>query len=582
MTFAAFRKKIRDDVDDWSVRRLHPFEPTTAHIRTNLGRRNRFSKVAHGTQLQSPLHAKKVDPMQLSRLMDQMRPQIARRITNLLMKLENAPTDDAEVSKRFRVPIADVKKLREAGAIEAFTGTKCTPVRYFTVYEALKDRRRPIMWPWTFLFSSDYQSEFSLNNVSEYCHSVFQGTHSCAFDLASSFWQILLPKCNFVVQDADGHRWRITRMPFGVDSASEIMQLIVEELGYLACKNAGIPLDKIRLYVHIDNVMCVGARQDVEAWKAAFLSICKSFDVTLNDEPDNNKVSQRTEFAGIELSFRRNKVRPRQAFVDKLPTAKEALRTFTDLESCVGKLMHGMAICQMRAHQFHLFFSWWRKCLSQLARGKLDWESVPYISKPARAELEAMLEQIACRDLVAVQRSPVMATSDLPDDEHIGDLPILVVDATLWSYGGVLYEKGQVVAAFGDRFPRQAPSMGLAEISAALGMISYFASRLRGRHFVLLTDNTSCESGVRKGASSHLDMDAAAFAIHALLRDIRADVIVGHVDTKDNVADAVSRAKPLEEAAINASKQAALKAVRQLGDTRVGGSVKQVINAALG
>jgi len=582
LKFAAFRRTIRDDADDWTSRLS--WVPTRAQIRTTLGRRNRFSNVASGAQLNAPLHAKKVAPMQLARLMNQMRPQASRRISNLMMALQNAPVDKSEVSPRFRVPTADAAKLANAGAIEPFAGGDHTPVRYFTVFEALKDRRRPIMWPWTFLLASDYLSEFSLENVSTYCKSVYSGQYACAFDLASSFWQVLLNDCNFVLQDAKGNLWRITRMPFGVDSASEIMQIIVQELGHIACQRAGLSEDQVRLLTHIDNIMCVGARHDVEAWKAAFLAVCKSFEVTLNDEPDNNAVTHRCEFAGIELNFLQKAVRPREAFVDKLPAASDASRTFTDLESCVGKLMYGMAIRQMRCHQFHAFFSWWRRCLSLLARESLDWESRPFIPQVARAQLNAMLLQVANRNLVKVHQSPVLSTDDLPALESLGDrVPVLVVDATLWSFGGVLYERGQVVAAFGDRFSEKAASMGLAEISAALAMISFFSNRLNGRRFVLLTDNTQCEAGVRKGTSSHLDMDRAAFAIHAMLRDINASVLVGHVDTEDNVADAVSRSKELDVRAIEASKAAALDAVALLGKTRVGESVNQVVRgAALG
>jgi hypothetical protein len=579
--FTNFRKLIREDTDDWTLK--PSWEPSRAQIRATLGRRNRIAKVASGDQLNAPLHAKTVAPMQLARLMLQMRDPASKRIANLMDTLEKAPFDKSEVSARFRVPTADAQKLRKAGAIEPFNGDDYTPVRYFTVYEALKNRRRPIMWPWTFLWDSDYRSEFSLANVSDYCKSVFHGQYSCAFDLASSFWQVLLANCNFVVQDVKGNKWRITRMPFGVDSASEIMQTIVEELGYLACKRAGLSEDQVRLFTHIDNIMCVGDRIDVAAWRKAFLEVCLSFEVTLNDEPDNNAVSHRTEFAGIELNFLQKRVRPRQAFVDKLPSASDASRTFTDLESCVGKLMYGMAILQMRCHQFHSFFSWWRRRLSSLARESLDWESRPFMPAEARAQLNAMLTQVADRRLVSVLRSPVMTADDMPALDSLADnVAILVVDATLWGYGGVLYERGHVVAAFGENFPGKATSMGLAEISAALGMITYFAKRLNGRRFVLLTDNTQCESGVHKGSSSHMDMDRAAFAIHAVLRDINALVLVGHVGTKDNVADAVSRSKELDVRAIEASKAAAFDVIALLGKTRVGESVNLVVGAALG
>lgn len=90
------------------------------------------------------------------------------------------------------------------------------------------------MWPKEFLLDSMYSSQFSLSSVSTYAKLVLAGTRAVCFDLAASFWQILLPSSvNFVLQAADGSTWRVDRLPFGVDCASEIMQLVVEELVYI-------------------------------------------------------------------------------------------------------------------------------------------------------------------------------------------------------------------------------------------------------------------------------------------------------------------------------------------------------------
>ena len=570
---------IRGDQSAWAGKKFF-HETSRSNIRYSLGRRNRLSKVAYGKQLQKPLHAKKVDPMHFDRLMNQMAPQVARRITGLMLELQNAQCDNAQVDAKFRASSADVELLKSAGVLEntEFTGSAFTSVRYFTVFEAIKDRRRPIMWPWMFLLNSDYHSEFSLSNVSQYCNAVFDGKHACAFDLSASFWQVVLEGCNFVMQDESGKRWRITRLPFGVDCASEIMQLIVEQLGAIAKDRAGLSGKSVSLYVHIDNVLCIGSKADVQKWRQAFLEVCQSFNVTLNDEPENNAVSQRVEFAGIKMNFRKKNVRPRDAFIDSLPSVEVATLSFTSLESCIGKVMHGIAIRQLPMSRFHSLLKWWRNCLSQLSRHKLSWGAHPRMPEPAREDLKQSLEMLADRTSVKVRKSPVLKSDDItPDDVANDAIPTLVVDATLHSYGGVLYERGHVVAAFGERFSKQARSMGLAEIAAAQAMIQYFASRLRGRHFILLTDNTSCETGIRKGASSHLDMDRAAYAIHKLLSTIGAKVHVAHIDTEDNVADAISRLRPLDESKIDVSKAYASQALELLVGSGVGDSVRKVV-----
>lgn len=557
--------------------------------RSALSRRNRISKVATAEQMKLPLHAKAVRPMDLAKLLHDMPKAAANRLTALRIQMESAQASDQYVGDEFRIPSQDVPPLLKASAISEFTGSgPFTPVRYFSVVELMKRRRRPIMWPWTFLINSDYQSEFALCNVQDYTQAVNRGSYACAFDLAASFWQVALDSVNLVMIGEDGKKYRVERMPFGIDCASEIMQIIVEQLGKIACTRAGVPQDSISLYVHIDNIMCVGNKHDVTAWQRSFLGVCESYSVTLNDEPENNKVSQAVEFAGIRYRFHSNvkNVKPRQAFIDSVPGFKAATTSFTDLESCVGKLLYGMAIRQMRAHQFHDFFTWWRRCLSRLTRNAMDWESRPMVPVKAGQQLAAMIEEVTSDKPVRVRKIPIVKPGDavnLEDDEET--LPILVVDATLDGYGGVLYERGVVVASFGDRFDTKADSMGTAEIAAALAMIRHFSQRLQGRKFVLLTDNTACEAGVRKGASRHLDMDRAAYAIHCLLDDLKAEAIVGHVGTDDNVADATSRGRPIELRQTAKSKEAAacaVQALKSLGASRVGGLLRGVLSKALG
>ena len=582
------------DPNTWGHVGLYSAQPRVtpqskrATVRSALSRRNRISKVATAEQLKLPLHAKSVRPMNLKKLLNDMPKAAATRISALMLEMENATPSTQYVGDDFRIPEQDVSPLLAAQAIAEFSGDgPYTPVRYFSVHEALKKRRRPIMWPWTFLIDSSYQSEFALCNVQEYTQAVNRGSYACAFDLAASFWQVALESVNLVMTAEDGKKYRVLRMPFGIDCASEIMQTIVEQLGRIACTRAGIAHDAVSLYVHIDNIMCVGDKHTVSAWRQAFVDVCKSYDVTLNDEPENNEASQQVEFAGIRYRFhsKAKNVMPRQAFIDGVPTAKAALTSFIDLESCVGKLLYGMAIRQMRAHQFHDFFVWWRRCLSRLTRdNSMEWEARPMIPAKAKQQLTDMIAQVTSNKPVRVRKIPVVKPGDAVDldDES---LPVLVVDATLHGYGGVLYEQGRVVASFGDKFASKAESMGTAEIAAALAMIRHFAPRLQGRKFVLLTDNTSCEAGVRKGASKHLDMDRAAHAIHCLLNDINAEAIVGHVGTDDNVADAVSRGRPVEEEKAQKSKAAAastLQALKLLGASRVGGLLKEVVSKALG
>jgi hypothetical protein len=134
--------------------------------------------------------------------------------------------------------------------------------------------------------------------------AVYDGVSAVTFDLAASFWQAHLPaQTQLYVVGVDGQVYRILRLPYGIDAASEIVHLLVSEVARLAAMTASV-----RMYVQIDNVMAVGSLIDTTAFAAAFKSSATSFAMTLNDEP-GNLPAPTTTFAGIRFDFVGNSVR---------------------------------------------------------------------------------------------------------------------------------------------------------------------------------------------------------------------------------------------------------------------------------
>jgi hypothetical protein len=76
---------------------------------------------------------------------------------------------------------------------------------------------------------------------------------------------------------------------------------------------------------------------------------------------------------------------------------------------------------------------------------------------------------------------------------------VLAVDATLSGWGAVLLERGAVPSAIGGKFNETPTTINDAELLAALAGVRAFSTRLRGRGFVLLSDNTTTTSGLAKG-----------------------------------------------------------------------------------
>jgi hypothetical protein len=128
-------------------------------------------------------------------------PCVAERIRHLFAQM-HTPTDTSipvsQMPLHFRASQQDIAQMLLAGVIVPVQLTlgELPPgsvTYYFSVAEHAKHRRRPIMWPKAFLLTSAYQSEFSLGSAEEYVRAVHDGVSAVTFDLAASFWQVLLP-----------------------------------------------------------------------------------------------------------------------------------------------------------------------------------------------------------------------------------------------------------------------------------------------------------------------------------------------------------------------------------------------------
>lgn len=488
----------------------------------------------------------------------------------MLNGLATSELNPDPTAAKFQVPIADLNKLRAACVVSPFEGSSdCSTVRYFSVLELTKNRRRPIMWPKEFLAESTYSSQFSLSNVSTYARLVLAGASAVCFDLAASFWQVLLPSSvNFILQAADGSKWRVDRLPFGVDCASEIMQLIVEELVHLTLQDTQCPLATA---VHIDNLIAVGEPHETSQFATAFKRVCATYSVTLNEEVWNTPSSV-TQFAGLHLDFQLKGVKLTDRFINSVP-AIASLNTFSALESFMGKLLYGAAVLHLPLFRFHFFIKWYRRRLSDLSFGRILWQDKPLLTLRARQALHALHAAVIANDLAKIQPSRVATRCDIPC--HPDDLPILVTDATLSGFGAVLYEKGEVVESYGGAFDHIAPSMAVAESAAVVAGLARFAARLRGTTFVLLVDNSTAESAFKRVSARHHAIALAVDTVTRMLIRLNAKVLVARVASGDNVADAPSRGRPLNQACIQATRDAAHLAIDKLAltHTSVGAAV---------
>jgi hypothetical protein len=143
-------------------------------------RRSRRATLPTPAQRAWPLHAKLVAPLSLDALLTLLSTESADRVRALLhlavAQAARAPPSADDLHARFQLPPADATVLLSAGAIVPIQTPPdlnlITFVRYFSVAEPTKQRRRLIMWPSSAIAASGYVSSFSLASTAQYRQAV--------------------------------------------------------------------------------------------------------------------------------------------------------------------------------------------------------------------------------------------------------------------------------------------------------------------------------------------------------------------------------------------------------------------------
>ena len=341
--------------------------------------RVRKTRVATPQQMASlPLHAKAVGTIDLTRLHEVLNEKALSRVKFLLQSLSSSATPSVPPSPAFRVPRAHADILVESGACEFVHSDDLDglfPVNYmnyFAVVETrdscdsptgLADRLRPIMWPRA-ANENGYLSDFSLLSVDEYRKLVAgrpTGTGARAYDVAASFWQVdVRPFACFVMVCDDGTLLRMNRLPYGVNSGSEIMHIITS-----AC--AGDPRYSVTpsqnlAAVHIDNALYIGDEDALQTDNALFLNNCRRIGLQLNED-DSNKFSFTKTFSGITFSFADGTVCLPAKQISRISELKPPA-TSRDLQHVMGAFIHAGTVLGLHWVDYVLLIKSYRRiCL---------------------------------------------------------------------------------------------------------------------------------------------------------------------------------------------------------------------------
>ena len=535
------------------------------------------------------LHAKRVPAMNLDYVKKHLLSDGARlRLECLLQSLHFDPRKHRESEPpppKFRIPKAHAQLLakNENGCILERVGclgdidiSDWQLMRYFCVVEQKPDheRLRPIMWALQHLLQSAYESQLKLGNTHDHRCYVRQGSQAAAFDVQASFWHVPLPaEAKFAVVDEEGNVYRMTRLPYGVDVASEIMHIITSALAGVApfCRPEIWPVSDGQAKVYIDGALFASKSADmVDCWRHFFMRNCELAGVKLNQEP-YNVVSSKLVYLGMEYDFEHGKVRLKPNF--SMPPLDERMRV-DELERLMGKLIYAGTVLAARFDQFVFALKFHRRAGNRIAVGA--WRRSDFITiwPSAFAELRQLYDFVMANDWSSVELAPVLA-----DDADVH--AVLVTDATLSGFGAVLLRQGYEPIAFGASWPLSRDDINdaethaillgllrfrqeLAEVQAALGSV-----QLR---LLILVDNTTALARTHKYVRGpYVSVDHYAPRVWELIAEMGLLARMEHVSTRDNLADNPSRGRVVvdpELLEITMTRAWGRKDMRVLGTSR--------------
>jgi hypothetical protein len=323
------------------------------------------------------------------------------------------------------------------------------------------------------------------------------------------------------------------RLPYGVDVASEIMQLITLTLAGCPTVCISSKWKKESIFVHIDNALFVGSHDEATEWKSHFLARARECGVQLNVEPSND-VAQQQDFVGLHLDFKQKTVALKKSF--KVPPID--IQTAEDLERMLGKLIYAGTALALPLEKYKWAIKAYRRILSMTARLPARWTAPVLLSRVALQELHAWRSAVVENKPVKVL--PAITHEDAPE-------VIIASDATPDGYGGVIFERGRLPEAFGGLWPSTPSSINEAETLAAAVLLLRFAPRLRNKRVLLWIDNTSTIARILKSArGGALEPHRIAEGIIAIAREYEFLIRVEYIESARNPADPISRQAPLD------------------------------------
>ena len=508
----------------------------------------RKSSMATPEQFNIPLHAPKVQPIDLSTAIQHMKPEVGTRFTDvwknitmphfpILNNIGILPRSNGSLSH------TDIKQLSENGIIErvSYVELRSNPTKGkvlpSTVVEERNGvkRRRFICWPkhQNAILQNTYVAHVPIDQPGSYAESV---RSPCAVkrDLKSSFYQVALPqhsKCFYRFRYGDA-TYQLTRMPMGHCCAPEIQQILT---GVVAgdpkyTKDSIMTESSLKngnIDIYIDGIRYTGAQHQCKLYENWLETRAKKLNATFKEE--ESYCGPKYDFLGVSYDHDTQCFRLAELFVNKIPHDIPDVMPMHQLESLCARLLYASGILQVLIPKYYWTIKFVRRQVSKLNKGKI--RDTDHINMPPTVchLLKKWIQEIR---LNKWQHQP--RRIDIPE-------AVLFTDASLDGWGAVLICPDGAV--YGGGAPWESDmEINYAEATATeKALITFKDHWARWKNIRLCVDNTSVKYAIAKQWSDSYNISTVLIRILNFI-NIRGIKIAAHyVETNANLADPWSR-----------------------------------------
>lgn len=355
----------------------------------------------------------------------------------------------------------------------------------------------------------------------------------------------------FTFRDTNGNAYGLSRLPMGISTAPEIMQIITSTL-------AGDPMfckpefsTSALVDVWIDNVMFTGSEEKVKKSVAAFKKTVAEAGATLNDR-ETIECSREVDFIGMHFDFENGTIDLAKKNRDKINAMDFATGNrmrIGDLETATARLMYASSVLGVRLAKYYYAIKFLRRKLSELNRetaSRSDYVTIPASSLESYRQWHNELKNSKPRKV--------------PDPKGRKRYT-LWTDASLTGWGAVLIEeetqRAHIVAG---RWSAEDAMrhINILEAKALLIALERF-DMIDNVVIQPKIDNTSVIGVVRKGMSNSADLSEHIAEIDSVIEKRNIILLRPHyVKSADNLADSWSRL-PAKEADVPFNKMNAAR-----------------------